>query len=72
MDQLRFVETQYRLEHRHDDGSWAPMVEQPRHHSAVEHDPEHSWGIRRIFRCTRCEETATIIAGDEGAPAERP
>ncbi len=66
MDQLRFVETAYRIEHRHNDGSWAPMEEQPQHHGQPEHDPERRWSLGRIFRCTRCEESVTIVPGGEG------
>ena len=71
MDQLRFVETQYRLEHRHDDGSYAPMQEQPLHHGAPEHDPERQWSLGRIFRCTRCDEAVTLVPGDDRGPGGR-
>ncbi|MFL5678976.1 MAG: hypothetical protein ACJ77B_00075 [Chloroflexota bacterium] len=66
MDQIRFVESQYRIEHRHGDGSWAEMAEVE--HDSAAHDPERSWGLRKIFRCKRCDETVTITPGDEGAP----
>jgi hypothetical protein len=68
MDQLRFVETQFRIEHRHADGKDAPM-EEVREHGSVEHDPERRWGLGRIFRCTRCDETVTVVPGTEGGPA---
>ena len=71
MDQLRFVETQYRLEHRHNDGSYAPMQEQPLHHGAAEHDPERQWGRGRIFRCTTCDEAVTLLPADEPGAARR-
>lgn len=68
----RSYEILYRLEHRHKNGSWGEMVEDRSHHDAAQHDPERSWGLRRIFRCTSCDETATITPGEEGgAPAER-
>jgi len=67
MDQVRFVESAYRIEHRHGDGSWSPMEEVPRHHDAADHDPERRWGLARIFRCTKCTETLTITEGEEGA-----
>jgi hypothetical protein len=66
MDQNRFNEM-YRIEHRHKDGSWAEMAEVRSHHDAAEHDPERSWGIRRLFRCKTCEEELTISPGGEGA-----
>lgn len=64
----RSVEILYRLEHRHGDGSWGEMVEDRAHHSPSQHDPERSWGFRRVFRCTSCDETATITPGEEGGP----
>jgi hypothetical protein len=71
MDQMRFVESQYRIEHRHKDGAWGVMREEQREHGAAEHDPERGWGIRRIFRCTSCDESMTIVEGEEGAAPRR-
>ena len=51
------------IEHRHDDGSWSEMVEEDRPHDAADHDAERSWGMRRIFRCTRCDERVTLEPG---------
>ena len=67
MDQSLF-DLRYRIEHRHKDGSWGEMVEDRAHHSPSDHDPERAWGQRRIFRCTSCEEAATITPGEEGSP----
>ena len=73
MENLRFVETAYRLQHQHGDGSWSPMEEESRgHHTSVEHDPERSWLRGRIFRCSSCGETATIVPGSEGSPPGDP
>jgi len=49
------------------------MVEVTSHHDPAAHDPERQWGLRRIFRCTSCEETITIEpgAGNETSPGER-
>jgi hypothetical protein len=69
MDQAR-IELAYRIEHRHPDGSWGEMIEQRGHHDPAQHDAERSWGIRRIFRCTSCDETAILVPGDEGGPPE--
>lgn len=69
MDQQRFSE-QYRLEHVHKDGSWAQMVEQRSHHDIADHDIERGWARRRIFKCASCDETATIVPGDEGSATE--
>lgn len=70
MDQTVF-ELRYRIEHRHKDGSWAEMVEDRSHHDAADHDPERGWGLRRIFRCASCEESATLIPGEEASPPPR-
>jgi len=70
MDQIRFLEAQYRMEHRHNDGSWSPMEAVSSHHDTAAHDPERSWGKRLIFRCTRCDETLTVTPGDEGGPPD--
>ncbi len=62
----------YRIEHAHKDGSWGQMEEDRSHHSPADHDAEQSWARRRIYRCTSCDESLTVIPGDEGAPpAER-
>jgi hypothetical protein len=58
------LELQYRIEHRHADGSWGEMVEEP-HHDAAAHDPERGWSARRAFRCTRCGELVTLARGEQ-------
>jgi hypothetical protein len=58
---------EYLLQHRHSDGSYSQMEEVRRHHDPSQHDQERSWGFRRIFRCTTCEEMATIVPGAEEA-----
>ncbi|HEY7522820.1 MAG TPA: hypothetical protein VH720_04075 [Candidatus Limnocylindrales bacterium] len=68
IDPSRMVELEYRISHRHKDGSFAEMEEVRSHHSPADHDPERSWGVRRIFRCKTCEEYATIVPGQEGGP----
>ena len=67
MDQ-RIQQLQYRIEHQHGDGSWGEMIEQPAHHDSAAHDPERSWSLRRIFRCTGCGDTVTL-SREEGGPA---
>ena len=67
MDQAR-LEFAYRIEHRHKDGSWGEMVEDRAHHDAADHDPERRWGLGRIFRCTSCDESVTLIPGEELTP----
>lgn len=69
MDQHRFIESQYRIQHRHEDGSWGELVEEPAHHDPAAHDPERSWGLRRIFRCA-CGRSVTLVPGAEGGAVE--
>lgn len=72
MDYTRSYELQYRIEHRHSDGSSSTMVEQRSHHDPADHDPERSWGVRRLFRCEGCDESVIIEPGPAGdAAAER-
>jgi hypothetical protein len=74
MDQIRFVETAFRIEHQHRDGSWGILDEEkptPLHHTPAEHDPERNWLRGRIFKCRTCDETVTITPGAEGGVPER-
>jgi hypothetical protein len=71
MDPNVRIAQEFRIDHRHDDGSWAPM--DPMHHGVAEHDGERSWLRRTVFRCGSCGETVTVTAGDdEGRAAEVP
>jgi hypothetical protein len=67
MDSLRVLQ-EFRFEHRHDDGSWAPMEGVPP--SPSDRDTERSWSKGRIFRCKSCNEQIRIAADldDELAP----
>jgi hypothetical protein len=58
----------YRIDHRHADGSWGEMVEDRTPHSPAENDPERSWAKHRIFRCTSCDSSVTVV-DEEGSPA---
>jgi hypothetical protein len=69
MDQHRFIETQYRIEHRHKDGTWAKMVED-REHESADHDEERAWANRRIYKCASCDEAVTVLPGAEGGAVE--
>ncbi len=69
MDQARIREAEYRLTHRHSDGSWSEMVESPLQHDPAAHDPERRWGIGRLFRCASCEAGVRVVPEDEvGTP----
>ena len=71
MDVSRLQSAEYQLSHRHKDGSWAEMAEQPLHHGAAEHDPERGWSVARLFRCRTCDESAVVTAADaDGTPIE--
>jgi hypothetical protein len=72
MDQHRFIESQYRIQHHHEDGSWSEMVEQPAHGDPAAHDTERAWSLRRIFRCTSCSGEVTLVPGVEGDAVEEP
>ena len=54
---LRMSEV-YRIEHRHRDGSWAPM--EAMHHGEAEHDAERSWLRHAIFRCEHCQQEVAV------------
>jgi hypothetical protein len=71
VDQQRF-EVRYLMSHRHKDGSWAEMEEVRSRHDPASHDPERSWGLRRIFKCRTCEEWATVSPGAEGDAVVQP
>lgn len=64
----RSILTTFQVEHRHSDGSLGVMVEQRPHHGAPDHDPERSWGRRRVFRCDGCDEEVSVIVGDPDKP----
>ena len=64
---IRFVQA-LRLELRHSDGTWSPMV--PAHHGQPEHDSERGWLKGLIFRCKTCSEEVAVTQGveEEGGP----
>lgn len=58
-----------RLEHQHEDGSWATFEPRPSHHDPVEHDPERGWAKGRICGCTGCDEQILVSdPASEGGP----
>lgn len=67
MDLGRIREAEYRLSHRHSDGSWGELREVPPrdHHDPSSHDPERSWPRRRLFACTSCDELVAISPESE-------
>jgi hypothetical protein len=70
MDPNLRIAQEFRLEHRHTDGSWSPM--EPVEHDSTAHDGERSWLRRRLFRCTTCtEEVAVTNANDDDEAPNR-
>ncbi len=69
MDPLRSYELQYRVQHRHGDGTWSEMTADASHHDAADHDVERSWAKRLVFRCSRCDETVTLGPSSDGDEA---
>ena len=51
---MRLLELQLRVEHRHDDGTWGRL--ERREHTAVDHDPERDWANATIYQCATCDE----------------
>jgi len=72
MDPNVRIAQEFRIEHRHGDGTWSPL--EPIHHDPAAHDAERSWLRRTIFRCTTCDEAVSVTEGgleEEGAPERR-
>jgi hypothetical protein len=63
----RILELQYRVEHEHADGSWGALVEEGPPLDSAETDPERRWSLRRVFRCTSCDQLVTLTEGDDTA-----
>jgi hypothetical protein len=71
MFQLSGADFALRLEHRHEDGSWAQLEARPSHHDPAEHDPERGWANGRIYVCSSCNEEIRVTdAASEGEPAK--
>ena len=67
MDPNIRIEQEYRIEHRHRDGSWSPL--EPIHHGEAEHDAERSWLRGFRFRCNACGREVTVTVEPEGGVA---
>ena len=69
MDNVRLFEAEYRIQHRHNDGTWGDMEEEDTsaRHDPAQSDPERRWGVDRIFRCKSCEQQVTIVHDDRPA-----
>ena len=65
----RILQLEYRIQHEHRDGSWGEMAEERAPHDSAQTDPEREWSLRRVFRCTACDEVVTLTPGTEpGSP----
>jgi hypothetical protein len=71
MDPNLRIAQEFRIEHRHGDGSWSPL--EPIQHDSAAHDGERSWLKRTIFRCAECDETVRVTEGldEKDAPEHR-
>ena len=64
MDPNLRIAQEFRIEHRHADGTWSPL--EPLPHDSAAHDGERSWLKRTISRCSSCASTITVTAGGDG------
>lgn len=60
MDQSRMAELMFRLEHRHNDGTWESLEPRPSHHDPANHDPEAGWSDGEVFACPSCDERVRV------------
>ena len=68
MDRLH-TELDFRLQHRHGDGSWGTFVPEP--HSPSEVDPERAWSKGgRVYACTTCDEKVVVAPVDQEPPVD--
>ena len=61
-----------RSQHRHKDGSWGEMAEAPRAPRRGGARQGALWGIRRLFRCTSCDEERDAAPAGARVPAPHP
>jgi hypothetical protein len=71
VDQSRMAETLFRIEHRHNDGSWGALEPRPVHHDPSAHDPEASWADGQIYACTTCDEQVRVRTPGGGESDDR-
>jgi hypothetical protein len=63
------TELDFRLQHRHGDGSWGTFEPEP--HSPSEVDSERTWSTGgRIYACTTCDEKVVVAPVDQEPPAD--
>ena len=68
MDRLH-TELDFRLQHRHGDGSWGTFEPEP--HSPSEVDAERTWSTGgRIYACTTCDAKVVVAPVDQEPPAD--
>ena len=63
MDPNFRIEQEFRIEHRHRDGSWSPL--EPLPHGEAEHDAERSWLRSVRFRCLSCGREVSVTVEPE-------
>ncbi|HEY8870546.1 MAG TPA: hypothetical protein VIM30_14315 [Candidatus Limnocylindrales bacterium] len=65
MDLLRSMEAQYRISHRHSDGSWVELEPKPDSHDPAATDPEREWPNGKVFRCASCYEEVVLVRPED-------
>jgi hypothetical protein len=63
-------ETELRIQHQHNDGSWANLEREAEPHDPAQLDPEQEWRRGHVYVCSACQERVRIIA-PKAAPADR-
>ena len=66
---MRLLEMQLRVEHRHNDGTWSRLERVE--HTAVDHDPERGWAKAPLFQCTSCDEQVRLQVEPGGTEPHR-
>jgi len=72
MFQLNSADTLFRLEHRHNDGSWSALEPWTGAHDPADLDPERAWANGRIYKCAACEEEIRVTEATDEPGTRRP
>ncbi len=65
MDLLRSMEAQYRISHRHSDGSWVELGPKEDTHDPAAADPERQWSNGKVYRCPTCYEEVLLVRPED-------
>jgi hypothetical protein len=72
MNMNRMDYAEFRITHRHPDGSWGDLAlvptagnrEPSSEHDVAAHDPERQWHGGRLFRCTSCGQQVILTPAE--------